>query len=567
MKNRVLQKQSFLNLSLVLLIVGLISYLSTFLFFRLDLTSEKRYTLTEPSKNLLSNLNDVVYIRIYLEGEDLPVGFKRLRNSTRELLDEFRIYAGKNVEYEFINPSESEDEEIRTQTYQGLYDMGLTPINLQEKDAEGRTSQKVIFPGAIVVYKGYELAVNLLKNKQGVTPEANLNNSIQSLEYEITNAIRKLSDEKRLFVGFAQGHGELTDDELQSAAVLLMEYYELDRVNFDSTTTRLDTTISTLIFAKPTKPFSEREKYVLDQYLMQGGKIMWFLEGTTATMDSLSRTSASSIVIANSLNLEDMLFKYGVRINNNNIQDFNCAPLMLSVPGAGNQPELQAFPWFFYPLLTSNGSHQITKYMNLVLTDFVSSIDTVGINDGLKKTVLLQTSNHSKVYNVPYEFGLHMLNDNLTERDFLLLPQKVAVLVEGTFESAFKNRVSRNVTNNPADFIEKSEKTKIIVVGDGDIIKNDVLPSGEVLPMGYHRDAQTLFEGNKEFLLNAVNYLCDDAGLMSIRLRELKLRMLDRQKVAVNGTLWQVINTIVPLVLILIFGLLLNYRRKRKYSK
>jgi len=549
-------------LSVVLIVIILINYIANFLFFRIDLTSEKRYTLNPQTKKMLSNLQDRVFIRIYLDGDDLPYGFKRLRDATKETLDEFKVFAGKHIEYEFVNPSENSDAKVRKAIYSQLMEKGIQPIELKQKQKSGKQSESIVFPAAMLVYKDFEIPIKLLKNTKTETADVNLNNSIQSLEYELSNAIRKLIINKIQKIAFITGHNELTKLETDGITSILSEYYTVDRGKIGGQIGILDS-FSAIIIAKPLQKLDEKDKFVIDQYIMNGGKVLWFLDGTNAEMDSIA-TNNQMIVMDLSVNLEDQLFKYGVRINPNLISDLQCGQIGLS---AGNQQGIKLFPWYYFPLIISQNNHQITKYLNIAHTEFVSSLDTVGEMPLVKKTILLQTSPFTRVETVPFQLNADLLTKQVNEQLFHQRPQNVAVLLEGKFESVFNNRNIKSLFNSQnISMLKESKPTKMLVVSDGDWIKNSVDPNGKPYSLDFDRFSRYSFQGNGEFILNSVNYLCDDAGLMSVRLRELKMRLLDRARIDNERLFWQLINLLIPILFLFIFGISVNYFRKRKYA-
>jgi len=567
MQRKNIKRQNITQLLLMLVIIVLVTYISGFWFLRLDLTSEKRYTLSKFTRNLLSNINDKVYIKIYLDGDDMPVGFKRLRKATEELLDEFNVYARNKIEFEFINPSENADEKLRNGLYTELHQKGIMPIDLKVRDKKGKTSQNVLFPGAIVTYKGYELTVNFLKNNQINSAENNLHNSIQSLEYEFVNAINKLSIDKVRKIAFIEGHGELHELETLDITKTLSEYYLVQRGRIGGKQNVLDS-FAAIIIAKPQRDFDEADKLVIDQYFMNGGKILWLIDGAEVNMDSLALTR-STIAMGKTYNLEDQLFKYGARINSNLVLDMQCSGIVLKTENQEGQETNKRFPCIFFPLIVTQNNHSITKYLDFLKTEFVSSMDTVGDNPDIKKTVLLRTSKYCKVEAIPMRIDIEDIVKLPDEKQFVNSPQAVSVLYEGKFESVFKNRPLHKISPyfDSKKFKSESKQTKMIVVADGDIIRNDVSEKGRVLPLGLESKYEELiYAGNKEFILNAVNYLCDDDGLMGLRLRELKLRLLDKSKIENDREMWQIINTLIPALLIVAIGILLNYRRKKIYG-
>ncbi|MCK4662108.1 MAG: gliding motility-associated ABC transporter substrate-binding protein GldG [Bacteroidales bacterium] len=566
MKRKEVKKQNIYQLLLAIIIIVLINYVSSFKFFRIDLTSEKRYTISESTKELLKNLEDVIFIQIYLDG-DLPYGFKRLQKASKEIIDEFRIYAGNNIEYEFFNPAESSDKKTRNEIFRQLYEKGLEPTNLQVKEKDGAQSQKIIFPGAILNYRNKEIALNLLVNNYGKTSETNLNSSIQGLEYEFINAIRKIILKKIKKIAFIEGHGELNENEVADIAYTLSEFYSIHRVKINGQLNSLNN-FPLIIIAKPDSTFNEKDKYVIDQYLMNGGKIIWFIDMVKTNMDSLAYSN-TTIAFLEQLNLEDQLFQYGVRINPNLIQDLQCAVIPIKTGMIGPNPKFSPAPWLYFPLIAPSNSNPVTKNMNLIKSEFVSVIDTVGENKNVKKTILLNSSKYSRVVKAPLRISLDMVNNLPDEKYFNRSYQPIAVLLEGKFESVFKNRLTNEIiSNNEINYKDTSVNTKMIVVSDGDIIKNKVKYRGENVipyPLGYDRYTKQTF-GNKEFVVNSINYLFDDNGLMNTRSKEFKLRLLDKTKINNEKLRWQLINTLVPVIFIIIFGVFWNIIRKRKYN-
>ncbi|MBK9671818.1 MAG: gliding motility-associated ABC transporter substrate-binding protein GldG [Bacteroidetes bacterium] len=557
------RKISLLQLLLALVILVLINNLGGYVFYRIDLTSEKRYSLSPATKDLVKSLDDVVLVKVYLEGE-FPAGFKRLRSETKEMLDEFRAYAGDNLQYEFINPSESTDEKKRNEVYQHLVKEGLQPTNLTVKE-EGGKSQQIIFPGAIFSYKNRNIAVQLLKSRMGVSSEEMLNSSIQQLEYEFSNSIRKLSNPQKMNVAFIKGHGEL--DQLHSTDIArsLSEYYTVKQVALDSNIHALEG-YDAAIVAKPDSVFSEKDKFILDQFVMNGGKMMWFIDPVYAEMDSLQNKQGMTFGISNPINLDDLLFKYGVRLNDNLVQDLQAAPIPIVTGYSGNQPQQSLFPWFYMPLVVPENVHPIVTNLNAIKFEFASTLDTVS-NAGVKKTILLHTSKYSKVLNSPVRISLGIVQQEPKQEQYNKHNLPLAVLLEGQFESVFKNRITTAIANsNEIKFKAQSKPTKMIVVSDGDVIKNAVSKSsGKVYPLGFDRYTNQMY-GNTNFILNSMNYLTDNSGLISIRSRELTLRLLDKEVLKSDKFFWQLLNTLLPILLLLIYGIVQFYLRKRKYS-
>ncbi|NMD01035.1 MAG: gliding motility-associated ABC transporter substrate-binding protein GldG, partial [Bacteroidales bacterium] len=401
------KRQVYRDLLILITSIVLINYIASFFFTRIDLTAEKRYTLTNTTKTILTNIKDVVYVKVYLEG-DMPYGFKRLNKSIKETLDEFRSYAGDNIQYEFINPSENPDKKTQKELFKQLYNKGLTPTNVQEKDDEGKISEKVLFPGALISYGGREIAVDFLHNSMNLSPEENLNASVEDVEFSMMNAIRKLKNDFGQRIAFIEGHGESTPEEVEDFTRSLTEYFEVERVRLDSqiyslSSRTLDSNkkvtvvnkYDLAIIANPDSMFSEFDKYIIDQFIMYGGKVIWLIDAVDANMDSLAYASTVMATIKN-LNLNDQLFKYGARVNPNLVQDMQCAIIPVNTAISGTQPQFTPSPWVYFPLLMPNTKHPIGKNVNLVKGQFVSSVDPVGDDSTITKTVLLTTSQNSR---------------------------------------------------------------------------------------------------------------------------------------------------------------------------
>lgn len=563
---------------IALIIIVIVNVISSRVYTRFDLTAEKRYTLSPATKDLLKNLDDIVYFKVYLEGE-FPAGFKRLKRATKELLDEFRAY-NKNIQYEFINPSESEDVEERNATYQLLMEQGLNPTNLQVKTKTGM-DQQVIFPGAIATYRNRELPIELLNAQMNVPPEAVLNNSIQNLEFKFANVINKLSKKVKPKVAFIEGHGELSLDETYDITLALQEDYNVERFRLDENINALvnrnliDSATSAyqiqpkyeaIIIAKPDSAFSSKDKFIIDQYIMYGGKVMWLIDPVLTSMDSI-QTAESTVAIENAMELKDQLFTYGIKLSANLVMDLNALPIPIRTGQMGNQPQIDFFPWYYFPVVTPISDHPIVRNLNAIKTQFVSSLDTARVRN-VKKTVLLQSSPYSRTIGVPAMISLSLIRQTTDERLYQEPPQPIAILLEGVFESHYKNRVPPSLMEaKEIGFKDFSNHTSMIVVSDGDIIKNQFhIPNGYPLPLGYDQFTRETF-GNKEFILNALNYLTDGPGLISIRSRELKLRLLDKTKINNQRLVWQIINVTTPILIVLLTGVLLIWLRKRKYTR
>ncbi len=548
------------SLVLSLLIIAALNLLGSRYFVRWDLTSEKRFTLTSATRSLLSDLDDYVHIQVYLDG-DFPAGFKRLRNQTREMLDEFRAWSDF-VTYEFINPTVEGDWDRTEENYSMLVRKGLQPTQLQVT-REDASSQQIIFPGALARYQGREVAVSLLQEQMGASSENVINSSTQALEYNLASAVHKLTIEEKPRVAFLEGHGELESRYVADITYSLEDFYQVDRLRIDGNPDALSG-ISTLVVAQPLEEYTQQDKFVIDQFVMQGGSVLWLLDPVYASMDSL-QVAPETLGMAWPLNLDDMLFRYGARLNTDLLMDMQSAPIPITTGYMGDQPQISMIPWFYFPLVTPASDHPMVRNLNAVRTEFVSTIDTVAA-EGIEKTYLLQTSPYTRIEQTPARISFDIMEKRPDESLYRDGPQPVAVLLEGEFSSVFTNR--RNPLENlPAGFQRRDngERTAMIVVSDGDIIRNQFDNRGQPLPLGYDRYIDETY-GNADFILNAINYLNDDRGIMEARAREVQLRLLDSNRVNDHKLTIQLANVVLPVVLLLIFGFLRVYLRKRKYA-
>ncbi|MCC6384403.1 MAG: gliding motility-associated ABC transporter substrate-binding protein GldG [Bacteroidia bacterium] len=557
-----LKNQNLIRFGLLAAIIVMINLLSSFVFSRYDLTTDKRFTLTQSSKELLKNLKDIVYIKVYLSG-DFPPGFKKLENAARETLDEMRIFAGDNLSYEFIDPASLPDDQKRKELYQQLMTKGIIPTNLEEQ-AKYKRSERLIFPGALIYYGSTERTFMLLKDLTGNQPEQMINNSIQNLEFEIINAIRKITTIKPERIAFIEGHDELNQKNIADIAQSLAGAYELSRIEIKNELKALDG-FKTLVIAKPMLPFDEKDKFIIDQFIMKGGRVLWLIDGMYAEMDSLSDKS-EILAVSNSINLDDMLFRYGARINNDLVQDVMAAPIPVVTGYIGDKPKTSLLPWSYFPIAIPESNHPIVKNINPVRFQFPSSIDIIG-NLEIKKTILLTTSEFAKTQGSPARVSLEVMREKPDLATFNKKYLNLAVLLEGSFSSLFENRIPPAITENKEiGFLSHGKPTKMIVISDGDVIRNDYIKSrNQALALGYDRYTGETY-GNKTFLLNAIDYLTDDSGIIYIRSKELKLRILDKQKLETSKANWQLIVTAGPILLVLIFGMMKNYWRKKKFA-
>lgn len=555
------------SIHIILFVVAVIAvyFISERYFFRIDLTSEKRYSLSDNTKKLLRSMDKELAVTVYLDG-DLNAGFLRLRKATKEMLDEFDAYAGAKVRYTFDNPSAGATNEERDKKYESLEKRGMRGILVHDRDQEGQAMQKVVYPWIEISYNGKTRPVNLLKNVPDKSGEENLNTSIETLEYEITDAIRLMTTTDIPKVAFLEGHGEWKQPLVYDMSQELSRYYQVDRGAITDDPAILDN-YKAIIVAGPTEKFSEKDKYALDQYIMKGGKVLWLLDGARISLDSLS-TASQTVGIENNVNLGDQLFNYGVRINADLVQDVQCLLIPVNTARMGDQPKYEPMPWYYSPLALTVPVHPISKNLAPVKTEFVSSIDFVNNEMDVKKTPLLVTSTGTHVQNVPSIVSMDVVGVEKNGYYFNRHNLMVGSVLEGVFPSAFKNRMIPEGIKTTEKSISESKPTKMVVIADGDVIRNDVQGKGEnmnILPLGYDRYMNQQF-GNKEFLLNAVNYLTDDDGWMALRSREIKLRLLNKPAIIGQRTFWQVTNVLLPLLLVGIFGLIFNFIRKRRYT-
>jgi gliding-associated putative ABC transporter substrate-binding component GldG len=541
-----------------LLLVVILNILGSWYFVRIDLTEEKRYTIKPQTKDLLKNLDDAVYVEVYLEGELNP-GFERFKKSIRETLEEFRIYSDDKIQYIFTDPNLAMGEKARNEFIAELNSKGIAPRNVIE-NKDGKRVEKLVFPGAVISYGGMETGVMLLKGNAMQGSQEVLNQAIEGVEYELANAIHKLTNVDRKKVGFVTGQGELNGLSIASFENALSEQYDINEVglNFKEKLSDYDA----LILAKPTQAFSNLDKYNLDQYLMRGGRLLLLLDRLDAAMDSAS--SDNYFAFPYDLNLDDQLFKYGVRINQDLIQDRVSGRYPIVVSNAG-KPQIMQMEWPFFPLINQYADHPITRNLDATLVKFTSSMDTIKAA-GVKKTPLLFSSQYSRKAVAPVKVGVNDLRNQLQSGEFNESKIPIGYLLEGKFTSLYKNRFAPDGAD-VKNFQEESTSTKLVVIADGDIIRNDVNPrDGSVQPLGFDPFTQYTF-ANQDLLLNSVAYLLDENGLIKARNKEIKIRPLDKEKIKEERLFWQVINLFVPLLLVIVFGFSRSYWRKLKYSK
>ncbi|MEL0456595.1 gliding motility-associated ABC transporter substrate-binding protein GldG [Flavobacteriaceae bacterium SZ-1-7] len=547
---------------IVILIAALVAvnFLGNKVYKRFDLTSDKRYTLSESAINIIKDIESPIIVDVFLEGEDFPSEFRRLQKETQQLLEEFAAQ-NKNIVFHFINPLE--EESTKEQNIQQLTQRGLTPMQLSVQES-GKSSQAVIFPWALASYNGQTVIIPLVKNKIGASQQELVTNSVQHLEYAFADGFNKLTKPKHQKIAILKGNKQLEDKYIADFVKKLGEYYFIAPFTLDSVASNPQKTLKEIetydlvISAKPTKAFTEEEKLVLDQYTMNGGKSLWLIDAVIMEKDSLYNASGKNYAVTRDLNLTDFFFKYGVRINPVMVSSLYSAPITLAM-GSGSESQFQHLKWPYSPLAGSSSNHPIVNNLNLVKFDFANQIDT--LKNEVKKTVLLESTPLTKLEGTPREVSLDIVTKEQNPQSFNKGNQTLAVLLEGEFISVYSNRIKPFKLSGAKD---KSEPTKMIVIADGDVIKNDVV-RGTPQELGFDRWTGQLY-GNKEFLLNAVNYLLDDNGLINIRSKEIAVAFLNQEKISDEKTNWQLINIALPLVLLGLFGFVFSYVRRKKFA-
>ena len=572
--------RDLIKLGFSLLVLFLLNYVGSFVFHRFDLTSEKRYTLSPQSKNIAQNIDGTAFFKVYLEGSNLPAGFIRLRDETKEMLDEFRAYSGGKIQYEFVDPSANPDSKQRMAFYEQLYREGLLPINLKVQQSSGN-SELMVVPGAILTYRGREIAMNLYQDQGNPNTLAAINYSIEELEYQIDNAIHKLTIDIKPTIAFIQGHGELDSVHVAGAIKTLGEYYNIRNLTINHRSGALIDSLGNprykaIIIAKPDTVFTDPDKISIDQYVMHSGKVFWLVSPVFAPMDSLAKNGLT-IGFKNDMNLDDMMFQYGVRLNGNIVMDFQCSGVPINTALRGEQAHWEMVPWFYEPLISPTGNCPIVKNLNLVEMNVASTIDTIKV-PGIKKTILLTTSKNTKLQNgsfarISFQMAIKIAHlaqsdkDQLEEAQFKSPFQPVAVLLEGKFPSLYRNRIPFPYNTPKYNFLSESKPTAMIVVSDGDVIRNETESGGRsALPLGVDFYTRQMYSNN-DFVLNCMNYLCGDSTLLNVRGRQLQIRLLDDKKAKTDKTEWQIINLVVPVLLIIFLGLIFAAVRRAKYAK
>lgn len=550
--------ESLLYFGIVLMLLLIINMLAQDYFFRLDLTEDKRYSIADASRKMLQELDDVVYVDVYLEGE-VPAGFKRLQRSIRETLEEFRSYAGANVQYTFIDPSTASSQAGRNEFYRSLAERGIQPTNIFDTDRGSRT-ERMVFPGAIISYGGQERGVMLLRGNQAASAEEKLNQSVEEVEYALASTIQELAQDRRFRIGWITGHGEPVGKEVSSIRTAIQEKYILEEVHL-STTQNLQA-YDAIMLVKPQEGFSEQEKYVLDQYLMQGGKGLFFIETVQVNMEEAG--GEGTMAVPYSLNLDDLFFRYGLRINQNLVQDLSSGAYPVVVGNMGDQPQMRMMRWPFFPVLNNYGASPIVRNLDATYSKFASTIDTVKA-EGVHKRPLILTSQYTRTFSAPLRVSVNDLRRELNPAQYNEGSKPVAYLLEGLFSSLYRNRFLPEGINEEG-FLEEGQ-TKLITVADGDFAVNEInYRTGESYPLGFAPFTQQTF-ANQDFVMNSLAYLTNENGLIVARNKEVQIRPLDPIQAEEERLFWQVLNLAGPVLLIIILGIVFNYWRRRRYTR
>jgi len=560
-----MMQKKWLQSLLIVVAIILLNIIGSFYFHRFDFTADKRFTLNAKTVQLLKSNKAPVLVTVFLDG-DLPAAFKRLRGGVKDLLNDYSAYSSADFNVVFVDPLAGRSQAEQDTIINNLYQNGIEATNLSVKTESGLT-QKLVFPMAMIESDGKQIPVKLFSNLDaGGNYEDNINRSIENLEYTFTSSIKKVITGNNPRIGFTEANGELSDSELADAIHTLSNSYEVGRVDLNTIDKDGLDKLKMLVVAKPRKRFTETEKYKINYFVMNGGTVLWSIDQVKAELDSL-RGKAGQLVTANDLNLDDMLFMYGARINYNVVADpANCAEIPVATGMVGGQNQMQLVPWVYYPILLPDTAVSVVKKIDGVKAEFASTVDTIGAKN-VKKSYILNTSFFNRTFEVPKVFSLQMIAEQPNPAEFRNPPQHIGALLEGSFPSVFLGRPLPDGIAAPYTNVVNSKPSKMIVIGDGDIFKNQVLEKdGSPLPLGFDRYSQRTF-GNKALLLNIVDYFTDSDNLIDLRNKEVKIRLLDKAKLKLEKTKWQMINIAAPLLLLIFFAIFQHYYRKYRYAK
>lgn len=569
-KRKQQKRQAITRLVILSAILICINMLAARFHAGLDLTKEKKFTLTQSTKQVLRSMDDVAVVTVYLEGK-FPAGFQRLKEATREQLQSFRDFAGGNIKFQYTDPFAGKSDEERVKVYDILAAKGVFPINLKMQGEDEGYSEKFIFPWALVQYKGKETPVRLLEKKLGLDNFDDLNYSESLLEYKFASAIHRLKQPAKPEIAYIVGHNETLGLNTYDLLTSLSEQYKVDTLDLINSL-YIPNYYKAIIINRPTVAIDDKDKFKIDQYIMNGGRVLWAIDQVNMPMDSLA-ANTYAIAMDYGLNLDDQLFKYGVRINSTLVEDAQCLPMPIMFAQPGNdQPQMDLRNWMYFPVFTPESKHPIVKNLDGVFGLYTSTIDTLG-NPEIRKTVLLQSSKYSRKTNAPARISLSMLQypiDAMFKEP--KTPQPVAVLLEGKFKSVFNNRLHPDFLRILKDSLKQTfngecdTDTRMIVIADGNMLENEFSSKTGPMEMGYWKYTNERF-ANKTFILNCVEYLTDNSGLLEARTKDTQLRLLDNNRIKTEEKQWQFVNIGLPVLLVLVFASAYIFFRKRKYEK
>lgn len=559
-------KKQIVTLLLVTAILLLANIVGQFVYKKFDLTQDKRYTITPATENVVEEVGDIMFVRVLLDGT-FPAGFRRLQTATVEMLNNFKRI-NPNIQYTLDDPTAGNPDEVKARQEE-LGKDGVFPTNLRVKDGT-ETKTKLIYPYVLVYYGSRMIPVNLLENAPEYDQETNLNNSIGLLEYKLANAIDKIQKADKPIIAFTTGHGELSQEQTRGFESILREYYQIGRLKLDSLVS-ISQELSAVIITRPTMAFNDKEKFLLDQYVMNGGKLLFFIDRLRLSLDSVAKYP-NYVPSDYELNLDDLLFKYGCRINPELILDLECSRIPQVIGMTGDQPQIELFPWYFHPLISPEQDHPITKNLDRVNLLFPTTIDTVKTKSTVKKVPLLTSSDYTRTQLIPARVSFDILKYEPDPDKYNKGPQITGLLLEGEFTSLFENRLTRDneilLESIGQEFRKSSVPNRILVVSDGDLPRSQYDRNAKRFsPLGFNKWENYTFKGNQDFLLNAMEYLLNPDGVVNSRTKEVRLRLLDTVRTKNEKSYWQFFNIVLPVLFIAVFGFLFYILRIRKYAK
>jgi len=551
--------RSLLLLANAVVLTIVINQLSALFFLRFDLTEEGRYSIKPQTDRLLRSLDEGVFVEVFLEG-DLNPGFTRFKKSVQETLEEFSVRSGGKVTYIFTDPLQAKSEKSRNEFMAGLVDKGLKPLNIVE-EKDGRRSEKIVFPGAVISYAGIEKSVNLLKNSSNLQgAQAALNQSIETIEYELASGIASLAGSETKRVAWIKGHGELDSLPVAGIQNAMVERFELFKVDLAGTSSLDD--FDLVVIARPVLPWSPEDLYKLDQFIMRGGKVIFFLDNLEFDLDLISESEDFGKPLAHGL--DALLFRYGLRINQDLIQDLSALPVPVVTGTSGGKSQITPIPWPFYPMAVRYAEHPATRNLDASMFRFVSTMDTIRTS-GVKKIPLVFSSPYTRILNSPVKVSIADLRKKIDPAQYRNGEIPLAWLLEGKFQSLFKNRLQPEGAGLP-DKIDDGSFSRIVVFSDGDFLTSGVdKRSGEVFPAGYDSFTRQTF-ANQELVLNLMDYLSDDQGIINARNKKVTVRLLDKEKISEERNMIRWINLGVPVLIMILTGIILSWLRYRRYA-